>query len=115
VAELKPTRDRTQRREPQVPWPQATLAIFVVATAAGGLALVSLTPRLLVLPVLSLAAIASAAVVAVLAWLHGADRHSSNITSWDVAGALAFIGCAAGMLTGSDQILQAFGYATMPR
>jgi hypothetical protein len=115
MAELKPTRDRTVRPGLQVPWPQVTLPLFVVTTATGLLALVSLAPPMLVLPVVSLATIASAAVVALFAWWLGAERHSSNITGWDVAGALAFIGFAAGMLTDSEQMLQLFDHATMPR
>jgi Flp pilus assembly protein TadB len=109
MAQWKLSRDRA------VPGLQIPLAMFAGTTAAGLLAIVSLVPPILVLPVVSLATIAGAAVAALFAWWCGADRHSSSITSWDVAGALAFIGFAAGILTDSEQILRLFGHETMAR
>jgi hypothetical protein len=50
-----------------------------------------------------------------LAWLCGAERHSNGVTPWDVAGALAFIGFAAGMLTGPEHIREFIGPETMAR
>jgi hypothetical protein len=36
--------------------------------------------------------------IAAIAWLTGAHRHESELTSWDVAGVLTFLGFAAGMI-----------------
>ena len=108
-------RDRAVRPGLAILRPHSALVLFVGAVAAGFLAIVSLVPPLAVVPVVSLAAIAAAAVVALFAWYRGAERASSNITSWDVAGALAFLGFSAGILSGPEQVLQLFGHATMAR
>jgi hypothetical protein len=55
--------------------------------------------------VLSLAALGCAAVLALVAYWLRAPRHVESITLWDLAGAAALIGFAAGMLTGPEQIL----------
>jgi hypothetical protein len=60
----------------------------------------------LLLPSMSLVALASAAVVALAAWCLSSDRHGAGITLWDVLGAYAFIGFAAGMLSDPHQVLQ---------
>jgi hypothetical protein len=85
--------------------PVVLLAALAVAAAVPLLLLASFVPRPLVLPVLSLAALGCAAVLALAAYWLRALRHVENITLWDLAGAAALIGFAAGMLTGTDQIL----------
>jgi uncharacterized membrane protein len=85
--------------------PVVLLASLAVAAAVPLLLLVSFVPRPLVLPVLSLAAIGCAAVLALAAYWRRVPRHVESITLWDIAGAAALIGFAAGMLTGTDQIL----------
>jgi Cu/Ag efflux pump CusA len=85
--------------------PVVLLASPAVAAAVPFLLLVSFVPRPLVLPVLSLAAIGCAAVLALAAYWRRVPRHVESITLWDIAGAAALIGFAAGMLTGTDQIL----------
>jgi hypothetical protein len=113
MAQWTSTRERQARPAHQIPAPPP--ALYVLGSAAGILTIVSLVPPTLILPVLSLAAMTSAAVVALVAWLSGAERHSSDVTSWDVAGALAFIGFAAGMLTGPEPLRELFGIETMAR
>ena len=76
------------------------------------LLLVWLLPAAPVLPMLSLVSLVAAAAVALLAWLSEAERCSDGITLWDVAGALAFIGFSAGMLSRPEDVLQLFGLAT---
>jgi hypothetical protein len=115
MAGLKAMRDRMVRAGFTIPRPRATPDVLVVASALALVALASLVPPLPVLPVLSLAAIASAGVVALLAWWVGVERHSSSVTAWDVAGALAFIGFSASILTDSEQVLRLFGYEAMPK
>jgi hypothetical protein len=55
---------------------------------------------------MSLIALAISAIVALAAWCFSSDRHGSGITLWDVSGAYAFIGFAAGMLSDPQQVLE---------
>src|SRR5215470_18364824 len=85
--------------------PVVLLIALAVATAVPLILLASFVPRPLVLPVLSLTALGCAAVLALAAYWRRAPRHVESITLWDLAGAAALIGFAAGMLTGPDQII----------
>ncbi len=85
--------------------PVVLLVSLAIAAAVPLLLLASFVPRPLVLPVLSLAALACAALLALVACWRRAPRHVETITLWDLAGAAALIGFAAGMLTGPEQIL----------
>jgi len=94
--------------------PSAVLfAVLSVGAASSAAIVMSHLPADLVLPALSLVAIGCAAVIASYAWLVRADRGGEAVTVWDVSGALAFIGIAAGMLSEPDQALQLFGYESM--
>jgi hypothetical protein len=106
-------RNNVRRQRLEFIGTQLTLAALAAATVAPLALLVSLVPRAQVLPVLCLVALAAAALVACVAWCCGAKRHGDSITSWDVAGALAFIGFAAGMLSETSSILQLFGHEAM--
>jgi hypothetical protein len=78
--------------------------------AATPLAVVAmLVPQPLVLPVVSLAAIAAGGLAALIAWLIRAKRRGNTITSWDVAGACVLIGCAAAMLSDPENVLNLLG------
>jgi ABC-type Na+ efflux pump permease subunit len=72
------------------------------------LVLIALVPRPIVLPMLCVLALAGAALAAVFAWLRNAQRYSDRVTPWDVAGALALIGFAAGAVSEPDQVLLLF-------
>jgi hypothetical protein len=85
--------------------PVVLLASLAAAAAVPLLLLASFVPRPLVLPVLSLSALGCAAALALAAYWRRAPRHVESITLWDLAGAAALIGFAAGMLTGPEQIL----------
>jgi hypothetical protein len=65
-----------------------------------------LLPGPLILPTFSLLALAAAGIAATIAWCSQAERSSDRVTSWDVAGALAFIGFAAGMLGDPAHLVQ---------
>lgn len=54
---------------------------------------------------MSLIALAISAIVAP-AWCLSSDRHGAGITLWDVSGAYAFIGFAAGMLSDPQKVLE---------
>jgi len=94
---------------------QATLAALAAAAAAPLLLLVTLLPRALVLPVFCLLALTGAALVAAVAWIGSARRHSDRITPWDIAGALVFIGFAAGAISDPDRVLALFDRMSMTR
>jgi hypothetical protein len=57
-------------------------------------------------PSMSLVALAISAIVALAAWCLSSDRHGAGISLWDVSGAYAFIGFAAGMLSDPQQVLE---------
>jgi hypothetical protein len=69
-----------------------------------------LVPAPLVLPAFALVALAAAGVTALAAWLLGVERDADHITLWDAAGAFAFIGCGAAVLTGSEHVVYLFGH-----
>lgn len=80
-----------------------SLLALIAGTALFGL-LVLWLPSPLVLPALSLALLAGAALVALLAWRRPRP-HRSLLGYWDLAGALTFIGIAAALLSEPDQVL----------
>jgi hypothetical protein len=88
--------------------PVVLLASLAAAAAVPLLLLASLLPRPMVLPALSLAALGCAALLALVAYWRRAPRHVDSITLWDLSGAVALIGFAAGMLSSPDQILYFF-------
>jgi predicted benzoate:H+ symporter BenE len=92
--------------------PRAAWAIPALASAAL-LGVAALTPAPLILPVVSLACLALAAGAALSAWRTGASRSSATVTCWDIAGALAFIGFAAAMLSKPENVFYAFADATV--
>ena len=105
-------RDRDDRRGVQAPTSLGLLAILTALVGASIHLLVWLLPAAQVLPMFSLVSLAAAGAAALLAWRNGADRDSDRITLWHVAGALAFFGFAAGMLSEPTHVAQLFGLAT---
>ena len=89
--------------------PHMALTAMVAISATPILLAFVLVPRIAVLPAISFAALAMAAVAALAAWLRHAPRHGVKVTLWDVAGALVLIGCAAGMLTEAEHLVELFG------
>jgi hypothetical protein len=89
--------------------PQATLAAMTLLAAAPIVLVAVFVPRPLVLPVVSLVALAAAGLAALLAWLIRAKQRTNTITTWDVAGACALIGCAAAMLSDPENVLNLLG------
>jgi hypothetical protein len=88
-----------------------TLAMLAALAVAPVVVLAAVTPRALVLPILCVAAIAVAALAALLAWARKARGRDENTAIWDVAGAGAFIACAAAMLSNPMHVVQLFGLA----
>ncbi len=89
--------------------PHIRMARLVTLAATPILIASSLVPKGAVLPVVSLTAVALAAVVAFAAWGFGARRDGDTVTLWDIAGAFVLVGCAAAMLSGPENLLQTFG------
>jgi hypothetical protein len=85
---------------------RAIVAPLALAAAIPGAFVIWLLPAQPIMPVLCLASLSSAAVVALLAWGLGAERQTRYFNLWDTAGAYAFIGFGAGMLSKSKEILQ---------
>ena len=84
-----------------VPW----LAIVFMA----GLAItVVLVPQALVLPVVSVAALAFAAIIAVTAYVSPRLATLRPINGWDIAGALTLIGCAAAIFGEIEPLVEYF-------
>jgi hypothetical protein len=94
--------------------PHATLAVLAALAAVPIALLIPFAPRPLVLPILSVAAIAIAGVTALVAWAFSARRGGDTITAWDVAGAFALIGCGAAMLSEPENVLNLLGSAVVP-
>ena len=93
--------------------PQLGLAVLTATAATFSLLLVWSVPLPLVMPALSTVSFLAAGIVALFAYYSGADRHSPDVTPWDVAGAFALIWVGAGMLTEPEHVVQLFGYITM--
>jgi hypothetical protein len=90
-----------------IPLTAALLAVPVVAGVAS-------TPADLQMPAIAAFATLAAAAVAALAFIARADRKAGAITLWDLAGACALIGIAAGMSRQSLHVTQFFGVAIAP-
>jgi hypothetical protein len=89
---------------------RATLALPALALIPlFGIA--ALAPAPLVLPVVSLVCLAAAAGATMFAWRTHAEPQSTTVTSWDVAGAFAFIGFAAAMLSKPENVVYALAGA----
>ncbi len=83
-----------------------TSAIILAASVIPLLALLIFVRTPLVLPSLSIVALASAGVISLTAWWMKADRDRPGISLWDVSGAYAFVGFAVGMLSDPQQVVE---------
>jgi hypothetical protein len=82
----------------------SAVLLLAVTIPLAGLLLLTRTP--LLLESMSLIALANSAIVALAAWCLSSDRQGVGITLWDVSGAFAFIGFAAGMLSDPQQVVE---------
>jgi hypothetical protein len=112
MTHLGAARDRGSRLGVQAPISFSLLAILTTLAVAPIALLVWLLPAAQVLPMFGLVSLAGASAVALLAWGTRATHDSDGITLWDVAGALAFLGFAAGALSEPMAVVQLFGLAT---
>jgi hypothetical protein len=86
-------------------WPHVVSAFLLLAVTVPPTGFF-LTRTPLLLPSMSLIALAVSAIVALVAWCLSSDQRGAGITLWDVSGAYAFIGFAAGMLSDPQQVLE---------
>ena len=101
-----------RRRIPEPLQTQLTLAAMAATAATPLLLLTAVLPRAMVLPTLCLMAIAGATVAAFVAWQRHSRWTSPRLTAWDVAGGLAFIACAAAILSNPEQVVVATEWAS---
>ena len=88
--------------------PNKNSVAFCAAATAPLIALLLLARPPLVLPTISLVALAGAALIALAAWWTSSDPNSSAISLWDVCGAYAFIGFAAGAMSDPNELVELF-------
>jgi len=62
-------------------------------------------PHPIVLPVLSVAAICGAIIVAMIAWLSTRQETAMDLSYWDVVGAMTMIGICAALLSDPEQAI----------
>ena len=91
--------------------PHAVIAAIVAAAALPLIVVACLVPPALVLPVLSIAFLAAAGVLALIACCIRSDRNSKEVSVWDLSGACAFIGFAVGIFSTPENVLAVFGHA----
>jgi hypothetical protein len=92
------------RQEATANGPTVGMAIAAgLLTATLGLSALLLPPAV-TLPTVCLAALVAAGATAAFAWISRA-RHQRHPNYWDIAGALAFVGMCAAMLSEPDQLL----------
>src|SRR3981081_4890826 len=89
--------------------PHVAVAVLAIAAAAPGIAVAWLIPAPVILPAFGLAFLAAAGSLGLLAWRLGLKRRTEHINLWDVAGACAFIGFAAGIIRQPEQGLHLVG------
>jgi hypothetical protein len=99
--------NRTLSSRIDIPLTAALLAVPVVAALAS-------TPAHLQITAIAAFALLAAAAVATLAFVARADRIAGSVTLWDLAGACALIGIAAGMFSQPLHVTQFFGVAIAP-
>jgi hypothetical protein len=87
-------------------WQHVSAVVLFLAAAIPLIGFIQLVRSAPVLPSLCLMALASAAILAFAAWTMLSNRNSVGISFWHAAGAYAFIGFAAGMVSDPEQIME---------
>lgn len=65
-------------------------------------------PFPLILPTVSLLLLAAAGLFAFHGWWSGQKRAGETVTSWDIAAALTFLGCAAAIFGEIEHVIEYF-------
>lgn len=74
------------------------LLLALIATGIGCALALEITGRHDQLPLFAAATMTASIAIAAIAWLTGSKRTSADMTSWDLAGALAFVSFATAMI-----------------
>jgi len=97
-------------------WPPVNSAVLSFASVVPLVGFLLFVRDPLVLPSISTVALASAAMITSMAWCMSADRNSAGISLWDVSGAYAALGFAAGALSDPQQVVDFwFGPPELPK
>lgn len=99
------------RSEISVP-PELALAVLLLAVTAPSIAFLLFVKTSLILPSLSLMSLGLAGLVALAAWTTSATNEGRHITLWDISGAYALVGFAAGMLSEPMQVVELMSLPT---
>lgn len=100
----------SQRRDvPTGAGSSASLALLSATVAMPLVLLAAFVPAALVLPLFGMTAVVYAALFAAIAWWRSEERDVDGVTWWDVAGAFAFIGFAAVLLSKPGEVLPLLG------
>jgi hypothetical protein len=94
--------------------PEVALAVLFLAVTAPSIAFLLFIKAPLILPSLSLISLGLAGLVALAAWTTSATNEGRHITLWDVSGAYALVGFAAGMLSEPMQVVELISLPTDP-
>lgn len=73
-------------------WLRVASTFLLSAIAIPSIGILLLVRAPLVLPSISMMALACASIIAVAAWCMPSDHHSDGISLWGISGAYAFIG-----------------------
>ncbi|MBS0533503.1 MAG: hypothetical protein JSR72_05565 [Proteobacteria bacterium] len=102
------TRNPHFRRPPPDEGPLLPLLVMALVPAAGLLAMGFWLPADLILPAISVLALAAAALIGIAAFILPALGRPRPVSAWDLAGALTLIGCAAAMLGDIEPVVEFF-------
>ncbi len=106
MAITNPAKRFVRRSDPWAVGPQITFAAAVL-TAFAALAVAATTqPSDLVLPLVSTLFFVLAGLVTLVAWSRRRISAPDQVTYWDVAGALTFIGICAAAMVDPEQMLR---------
>jgi hypothetical protein len=97
---------RAKTQDAQITFTNATVAGLFLAFTFPYVSFLLLIEAPLILPALSAFALASAALVALVAWGAASRQECAHITLWDVSGVYACVGFAAGMLSEPGQVME---------
>jgi hypothetical protein len=99
---------------PVIHGPQELAVATLVAGIGTFAVLLWLLPAPLILPAISVLLLAAACGIALLAWRRPRP-HQSQLSYWDLAGAVTFIGIVAALLSEPDQALPLLESSQPPR
>jgi hypothetical protein len=89
-------------------------ALLTASAVVPVAAFIAFLPLPLVMPSLSAVLMFLAMLASALAWTCGSQRSGDAVTIWDIAGAFAFLGCAAAIFSRPESVLRLLGPIDVP-